>query len=161
VCVTFYTYVRVVTANPGRPSDIGDSGCMKTGRAANGKDMRRCNKCTNWKPERCHHCSDCNQCTLKMDHHCPWVNNCVGFYNYKFFYLLLVYAAFAELYAIGLLGYTLTSRAGQGFGGWDICAIVTIGLVGLFSLATLGLLGFHTHLILANQAHTEKKKSLL
>jgi palmitoyltransferase len=87
-----------------------------------------------------------------MDHHCPWVNNCVGFYNYKFFYLLLVYAAFAELYAIGLLGYTLTNRAGQGFGAWDICAIVTIGLVGLFSLATLGLLGFHTHLILANQA---------
>ena len=54
--------------------------------------MRYCEKCVHIKPDRCHHCSVCGVCVTKMDHHCPWVNNCVGFSNYKFFILFLGYA---------------------------------------------------------------------
>merc|ERR1719215_272910 len=58
-------------------------------------DRRHCKWCGKYKPDRCHHCRVCKTCILKMDHHCPWIFNCVGFYNYKFFFLLIMYSAFA------------------------------------------------------------------
>ncbi|KAH9777470.1 putative protein S-acyltransferase 14 [Citrus sinensis] len=51
--------------------------------------IRFCQKCNQFKPPRCHHCSVCRRCILKMDHHCVWVVNCVGAFNYKYFLLFL------------------------------------------------------------------------
>lgn len=52
---------------------------------------RFCSHCQNFKPPRAHHCRECGRCVLKMDHHCPWVLNCIGFYNYKVFFNMLIY----------------------------------------------------------------------
>ncbi|KAM6197951.1 palmitoyltransferase ZDHHC15-like [Sarcoramphus papa] len=66
-------------------------------RTGNG-GIRFCDRCQLIKPDRCHHCSVCAICMLKMDHHCPWVNNCIGFSNYKFFLLFLAYSLLYCLY---------------------------------------------------------------
>ena len=29
---------------------------------------------------------------MKMDHHCPWINNCIGHFNQKFFILFVWYS---------------------------------------------------------------------
>ncbi|KAF9355460.1 hypothetical protein BGX26_006506 [Mortierella sp. AD094] len=64
---------------------------------------RWCDICKIIKPDRCHHCSECNHCVLRMDHHCPWVNGCIGFGNYKYFYLFILYGSLSALWIVATM----------------------------------------------------------
>jgi len=53
-----------------------------------------------YKPDRAHYCRVMQRCVLKMDHFCPWLNNCIGFYNHKFFVLFVAYMALITVFMV-------------------------------------------------------------
>jgi hypothetical protein len=51
---------------------------------------RYCSTCNIFRPPRAKHCNSCNVCVSKFDHHCPWVGNCIGVRNHRYFFLFLI-----------------------------------------------------------------------
>lgn len=97
--MTLICYVKAILVHPGKvpdcdpnweyyPQDRGITDFTPVSLVEKKKtgDRRHCKWCGKYKPDRCHHCRVCKTCILKMDHHCPWLYNCVGFNNYKFFF---------------------------------------------------------------------------
>jgi hypothetical protein len=70
-------------------------------------DRRHCKWCGKYKPDRCHHCRVCKCCILKMDHHCPWLYNCVGFFNNKFFFHFIFYCVITLWYIAACMAPTI------------------------------------------------------
>ncbi|CAM9124158.1 unnamed protein product [Laminaria digitata] len=94
--------------NAGNAEAIGDGarrGVVSTSGGSRGGAGTRvrcgyCKKCKEPKPARAHHCHVCDQCIVNMDHHCPWMNNCVGYLNYRYFVLFLLYMFVGCVYAV-------------------------------------------------------------
>jgi palmitoyltransferase len=115
---------------------------------------RWCRKCVKVKPDRCHHCRVCQRCVLKMDHHCPWINNCVGYYNYKFFYLFITYALLILFWvsATSFLNFlrSVASSDVLDFGSDSFMIVFCWLYCTLFGVALGGFVTFHTYLLIQN-----------
>jgi len=87
--MAYISHLRAAFADPGRIPEG-----MTPPFQSEHMEMKNCEKCIGketWKPMRAHHCSECGFCVFKMDHHCPWINNCVGQRNMKYFLQFVFY----------------------------------------------------------------------
>ncbi|GAA5834539.1 hypothetical protein JCM11251_007035 [Rhodosporidiobolus azoricus] len=118
--------------------------------------QRFCRKCNTFKPDRAHHCSSCRRCVLKMDHHCPWLGGgCVGFANYKFFLLFLLYTGALGVFLGAVLFRELMEFVDDVENGFELAPLswALAALLGVIFGAAVGLFGMY-HLYLASRNRT-------
>lgn len=89
-----------------------------------------CAHCSNWKPDRTHHCKELGRCVRRMDHYCPWAGGIIAESTHKWFQQFVSYAAVYTLYVWIVVAVFLSDRNSKVGRAWresadGICRICT------------------------------------
>jgi len=143
---------------------------------------RTCETCKFKKPARSKHCSTCGHCIAKSDHHCVWINNCVGYLNFRYFLLFLIsnivislYGCYLSIYLMRAKGDSIGLNSGYAFNRYTrryekigfkeyilimfsedpiLCALVLF--LGASILVVLGFIGYQSYLTIISGMTTNE-----
>ncbi|KAM6902246.1 palmitoyltransferase ZDHHC12-B [Xenentodon cancila] len=113
---------------------------------------RRCGHCLlQQQPMRSKHCQTCQHCVRRYDHHCPWIENCVGERNHRWFVLYLAVQLLVLLWGLHISWTGLSfARTWQLWLRTNGVLLVVAVLLALLFLIVVLLLGSHLYLISLN-----------
>lgn len=114
------------------------------------------------KPERAHHCKTCRACILKYDHHCPWINQCVGLGNERYFILFMLWMAIGSAFYVGS-SWRIAWQAVRAKDTWDYALAPRVLYLVIYTKAAfmgtaVGLLAcYQLWLVSRGETHTENQ----
>ncbi|KAK2416388.1 DHHC-type zinc finger family protein [Trifolium repens] len=117
--------------------------------------VKFCDTCLLYRPPRTSHCSICDNCIQRFDHHCPWVGQCIGRRNYRYFFMFISTSTILCLYVFVFSWINLSKSGVLEALSHDYVSDLLIIYCFIAVWFVGGLTAFHFYLICTNQTTYE------